>query len=97
MAEMQDAKTLRATVRGVVQAVGFRQFVVLKARSLGLAGWVRNGADGRSVEVLAEGPRAALEELLRELRKGPFLARVDEVEASWADETGRYDRFTVDF
>ena len=53
----QDAemKALRAVVRGVVQAVGFRQFVVVNARALGLTGRVRNGNDGRSVEVTAEG------------------------------------------
>jgi len=93
----KEAKTLRAVVRGMVQAVGFRQFVLIRARSLGLSGYVRNGDDGRSVEVVAEGPAAALEELLQHLRRGPFLSRVDEVEASWSEEQGNYDSFAVDF
>lgn len=88
-------KTLRATVRGLVQMVGFRQFVWMRARGLGLAGYVRNGNDGRSVEVVAEGPASALEELLRHLHRGPYMARVDEVEASWSDESGNYETFDV--
>jgi acylphosphatase len=92
---MQERKALRAVVSGVVQAVGFRQFVILRARGLGLSGYVRNGDDGRSVEVVAEGPGAALEELLQYVRKGPFLALVDDVQVSWSEETGEFERFDV--
>jgi len=95
--ERRETKALRAVVRGMVQAVGFRQFVLIRARSLGLRGYVRNGDDARSVEVVAEGPVTALEELLRHLRRGPFLSRVDEVEVSWSEAAGRYDSFGVDF
>lgn len=98
MREQQDrepVKTLRATVRGLVQMVGFRQFVWMRARGLGLTGYVRNGDDGRSVEVVAEGPVTALEELLRHLHRGPFMAKVDEVEASWSDESGNFEAFGV--
>ena len=95
--EKRETKTLRAVVRGMVQAVGFRQFVLIRARSLNLSGYVRNGDDGRSVEVVAEGPVPVLEELLQHLRRGPFLSRVDEVEASWSEGAGNYDSFGVDF
>ena len=95
--EKQRTKTLRATVRGKVQAVGYRQFVLMKARSLGLTGYARNGEDGRSVEVVAAGLATALEELLQNLRRGPFLSRVDEVEESWSDEVGRYGSFDIAF
>lgn len=91
----EQVRTLRATVRGLVQMVGFRQFVWMRARGLGLAGHVRNGDDGRSVEVVAEGPASALEELLGHLRRGPYMARVDEVEASWSEESGNYKTFDV--
>ena len=59
----QAPQRLQALVRGRVQAVGFRQFVWSRAARLGVNGWVRNGNDGRSVEVEAEGPADALEAL----------------------------------
>ena len=90
-----EAAALRAVVRGRVQGVGFRQFVEWRARRLGLTGWVRNLPDGASVEVAAEGPRTALEELLRALREGPRLSRVDAVEAEWGAPTGRYRGFEI--
>ena len=49
----------RFLVRGRVQGVGFRWFVEREAHVLGIAGWVRNNADG-SVEVLAIGSREQL-------------------------------------
>jgi acylphosphatase len=80
-----------------VQAVGFRQFVWSRAARLGLTGWVRNGDDGRSVEVEAEGPADALERLLDLLRQGPYGARVDDVQVSWRDEPRGYTTFEVRF
>jgi acylphosphatase len=80
-----------------VQAVGFRQFVWSRAARLGVTGWVRNGDDGRSVEVEAEGPADALERLLELLREGPFGARVDDVQASWSEEPQGYTSFDVRF
>jgi acylphosphatase len=69
----------RFLVRGRVQGVGFRWFVEREAHLLGLAGWVRNNADG-SVEVLAMGSRDQLLALQSRLRAGPRAARVDDVE-----------------
>lgn len=92
---MSERARLNATVRGKVQMVGFRQFVVERARSLGLTGWVRNGDDGRSVEVVAEGERQRLEALLRLLHQGPRLAVVQAVDASWEPPTGEFREFSV--
>ncbi|MGZ4732878.1 MAG: acylphosphatase [Terriglobales bacterium] len=69
----------RFIVRGRVQGVGFRWFVEREAHLLGIAGWVRNNADG-SVEVLAMGSRHQLLGLRSRLRAGPRAARVDDVE-----------------
>jgi acylphosphatase len=69
----------RFIVRGRVQGVGFRWFVEREAHILGVAGWVRNNADG-SVEVLAQGTRDQLSGLRSRLREGPRAARVDGVE-----------------
>lgn len=71
----------RYLVSGVVQGVGFRFYVLRKAQSLGLAGWVSNLPDGR-VEVVAGGEPAALTALEEALRLGPRMARVTSVHKS---------------
>lgn len=75
--------------------VGFRFFVIDEARRLGLTGWVRNGAGGRTVEVVAEGPEVALRAFEASLREGPRHARVDAVDATWSDAIEEHDGFEV--
>ena len=75
---MTSADRLHVRVAGRVQGVGFRWFIRQEARKLGVAGWVRNLPTGE-VELLAEGPAAALEELARVVGKGPPGARVEVV------------------
>jgi acylphosphatase len=87
-------KRLHATVRGRVQMVGFRYFVVERARALGLTGWVRNGDDG-TVEVVVEGAPELLREVEAKLQRGPRLARVEAVEVEWSDDLEGYDWFEV--
>ena len=95
MTESDPRISLLATVRGRVQGVGFRDFVCTRARFLRLAGYVRNGADGRSVEVAAEGPRQSLEQLLDYLRDGPRSARVDKVDVGWGEAGGDFSGFGI--
>ena len=71
---------LVALVKGRVQGVGYRAFAQKKALELGLP-------DGR-VEVVAEGPKEALELFLHHLKQGPRLARVEAVEVQWGEEAG---------
>ena len=82
-------------VRGHVQGVCFRAFVSRQADTRGITGWVRNGADGASVEVTAEGSRRSLEELLAVLAEGPPAAVVSSVERDWGEYQGRYRGFTI--
>lgn len=91
----EGESALHAVVRGRVQRVGFRFFVERQARALGLKGWVRNGSDGITVEVLAEGPRAALESLVEDLKRGPRLAQVERVDATWIEPTGQFLSFAL--
>ena len=81
-------------IHGRVQGVGFRYFVVRRAAELGLAGWVRNRADG-AVEVEAEGGRDALETLVEAARRGPQGARVLAVDESWAEGAAAHRGFGV--
>lgn len=90
-----EAQRLSATVVGRVQGVGFRWWVRSAADRLGLSGWVMNQPDERTVEVLAEGPVAALDELERLLREGPPGAVVDRVDAHRSPASGSYGRFQI--
>ena len=94
---MGESTALRSVVRGRVQGVGFREFVRNRARFLAVSGYVRNLPDGCSLEVVAEGPRPDLEQLVSYLREGPRLSRVDAVETEWGEPTGAYDGFGVGF
>ncbi len=89
----RPSHALRAVVRGRVQGVGFRDYARTRARSLGLTGYVRNLPDGRSVEVVAEGPRHDLERLADDLRRGPSGAHVTAVETDWRTPTGAHPGF----
>ncbi|HEY8717364.1 acylphosphatase [Pengzhenrongella sp.] len=79
MAEPSAVEVLRVRVRGRVQGVGFRWWTSDQLDRLGLTGSARNLDDG-SVEVVARGDRAALEDLLAILRGRHAPGRVDSVE-----------------
>lgn len=85
---------LHAIVTGIVQGVNFRWYTKRHAANLDLTGYVRNRADG-SVEIVAEGPRDALERLLDLVRVGPPAAVVDNVEVHWGIPTGEYPYFEI--
>jgi acylphosphatase len=89
-----DREELHAVVHGRVQGIGFRYFVVEHALALGLRGFARNLSNG-DVEVLAQGPRSALERLLLLLRQGPSPAYVTEVTTTWRQPTEHVSGFHV--
>jgi hydrogenase maturation protein HypF len=69
----------RIEVRGIVQGVGFRPWVYRLARERGIAGRIRNGAEGVLIE--AFGPNEALDGFLSSLRSSPPpAARIRELE-----------------
>lgn len=79
---------VRYIVRGRVQGVGFRAYVLRQARALSLRGFVRNLRDG-SVECLACGEVAALKTLASRLCEGPPHARVENL----AEQTAPAEEF----
>jgi len=90
-----STERLTARVTGRVQGVGFRWFVRRQAARLRLTGWVMNGDDERSVELVAEGDPSALDELERSLLRGPDGARVEDVEAARGPASGQFDGFGI--
>jgi acylphosphatase len=69
----------QVTIRGRVQAVGFRYWTRRTAAARGLQGWVRNRRDG-SVEAAFAGTEQAVAEMIKLCRRGPDAARVDSIE-----------------
>jgi acylphosphatase len=96
MSEFSSAKPTRlhAVVEGHVQGVGFRYFVLNRANELNLTGWVRNTFSG-DVEVVAEGERLVLDDLLDSLQKGPRSSFVTRVRENWEPATSEFTRFDV--
>lgn len=81
-------------ISGRVQGVFYRASVQQEAQRLGLCGEAGNLPDGR-VEVTAEGPREAVEELIAWCRRGPPAAEVEKVDVRWSVARGEFRTFMV--
>lgn len=90
------SQTTRARVKiaGRVQGVYFRASTCQEAQGLGVTGWVRNCSDG-SVELVAEGPREKLDQLIAWCHRGPAGARVTEVTVHWEEPEHGYRGFVI--
>ena len=90
---VEEPVRLTAWVHGRVQGVGMRWWIRSRALERGLSGWARNTDDGR-VEVVAEGPRAAVEGFLETLREGPGRpGHVTAVTERWSPGMGDLSGF----
>ncbi|WP_300669042.1 acylphosphatase [Desulfoluna sp.] len=87
-------KRVRLRISGGVQGVAFRYHTVDAAQRFGVTGWVRNVPDG-TVEVLAEGETAAVDEFAFWCRMGPRMARVEDVKVKVEAYGNSFDGFEV--
>ena len=87
-----DQTRLTAWVHGRVQGVGFRWWTRARALELGLVGSATNLPASR-VEVVAEGSKAACEQLLAALRSGETPGRVEHVAEQWSAPRGGLSGF----
>jgi len=74
--------------------VMYRDFAQRKARTLGIAGTVRNLKDG-TVEVIAQGEPQQLRQFIEKLHEGSILARVEDVSVEWRSSQEYYDDFRI--
>ncbi len=74
----------RLTITGRVQGVGYRDWALGTGLRLGLTGWVRNRTDG-SVEALIVGEEGVVGQMIEACRRGPPMARVDEIDIDPVD------------
>ncbi|MCL4338084.1 acylphosphatase [Patescibacteria group bacterium] len=87
-------KRAHVFIYGDVVGVGFRSWAVTNARDLGLTGWVKN-LSGDTVEVVFEGDKESIDEMIKRCEKGPSTSSVDDVEVKLEDATGEYEDFTI--
>ena len=87
-------KRVRLDISGKVQGVYFRDSTQQRARELQVTGWVRNREDG-GVEVEAQGPDAAVDQLVRWCHDGPERAEVTELVAHEISPASSEDGFEV--
>lgn len=85
---------VRLLIEGRVQGVFFRASAQAEASRLGLTGWVRNRPDG-AVEIVAEGERKKLADLIAWCRHGPRGAEVENVRIRQEDFKGDLLQFSI--
>ena len=91
---MKATARVHLKVSGRVQGVYFRASTVEEARRLRLTGWVMNCRDS-SVEIVVEGEREQLEQLIRWCRSGPPGAQVQDVHTEWETPAGEFQSFFI--
>jgi acylphosphatase len=79
-------------ISGDVQGIGYRFHTRIKARNLGLKGFVRNLESG-DVEAVFEGEENKVKEMIEWCKKGPTFAKVDDVKVEFEDYTGNFESF----
>jgi acylphosphatase len=84
-----DLARAHVRISGRVQGVFFRAEAANRARSLGLAGWIRNNHDG-TVEAVFEGPRERVESMVRWSGSGPSGAAVQRLGTEWEEPAGEH-------
>lgn len=89
-----DIARVTILVTGKVQDVFFRASTLERAQGLGLVGWVMNLPDG-AVEVVAEGPKYALEQLVEWCKEGPPAAEVEDVRTRYGDAVDEFRTFSI--
>jgi acylphosphatase len=91
-----EIQEIRCIVKGKVQGVFYRDFVAKHARHLAITGYVQN-LPNFTVEVVAQGYPDTLEKLIGHLRKGPFTAKVSDVEVEEREPSEIFKSFDVVF
>ncbi len=89
-------------IKGDVIGVGFRAWTKIQAKIIGVTGWVRNvydrpevfGVSG-GVEALIQGEEENVKKMIELLKKGPPVARVDDVEVIWQDPKEIFEDFEI--
>ncbi|CAN5125786.1 acylphosphatase [soil metagenome] len=89
---MQQAHIL---ISGFVHGVGYRQFAKKEANKRGVFGWVKNIPQGK-VEMILQGEKEKIEELIKTFKIGPFMSEVKDIEITWEEMDVPFTEFFID-
>ena len=92
--DLLKLSSVKITVSGRVQGVGFRYFIAGIAEDLNLKGYTKNRFNGE-VEICAEGRKEYLEVLIKQAKTGPSNAKVNSCKVEWLDFKNKYDKFEI--
>ncbi len=87
-------KTLKLSISGNVQGVGFRAFVRRNALKIGVRGYVKNLSDGK-VETVLQGRDKDVDKMIEICKKGPFGRDVENVDIQEIKDN--FDKFEIRF
>jgi len=83
-------------VSGLVQGVGYRYFVYRKAKDYNLKGYVKN-LYSDDVEVMLEGDKGVILDLIQELKTGPISAHITGIKVEWEEGQSEFEDFQIKF
>jgi acylphosphatase len=92
--DLIQLSSVKITVSGRVQGVGFRYFIARIAEDMDLKGYAKNLFTGE-VEIAAEGRKEYLEELIKQAKTGPSNSKVKSCKVEWLDFENKYDKFEI--
>lgn len=81
-------------VSGRVQGVFFRESAKEKADEYGIFGWVKNLENGK-VEAVLEGEGENVAKMIDWARRGPILAKVQDLKTENEDFSGEFSSFDI--
>ncbi|MEE9441265.1 MAG: acylphosphatase [candidate division Zixibacteria bacterium] len=84
--------SVKIIVSGLVQGVSFRYFTYKQAAALGLTGYAKNLPTGQ-VEIIAQGEKGMIDELVKAVRVGPGYASVSDVQLEEIQTDEHFDKF----
>ena len=91
---MPEKARAHILVSGRVQHVWFRETAKKKAEEFLVSGWAGNLEDGR-VEAFFEGDKDNVEQLIQWAKRGPFFAKVKNLELIWEEYKGEFQDFKI--
>lgn len=84
--------SVRLTVIGLVQGVGYRYFCRMKADEFKIYGYAKNLVNG-NVELEIEGEKGLIKDFIKELKRGPFNSHVKRIQVEEIPLENKYNDF----